>query len=87
MSEYPGEWRWAATPSGVATPEKKHAMKRRRKRVEASGEGVQSARLWDATRAEKVAHARRMLQDKNYPSKEILDSVADLLAKKLKPSK
>jgi len=87
MSEYPGEWRWAATPGDVATPEKEHAMKRRRKRVEASGEGVPSSKPWDVTRAEKVAHARRVVQEKGYPSKEILDSVADLLAKKLKPSK
>jgi hypothetical protein len=87
MSEYPGEWRWAAALGAVATPEKEHTMKRRRKRAESSSERVPSARPWNATRAEKVAHARRVIQDKNYPSREILDSIAHLLAKKLKSPK
>ena len=38
-----------------------------------------------SVRLEKVALARRLAQDENYPSKEIIDSVAGLLAKHLQP--
>lgn len=39
--------------------------------------------LAPAVRAEKVARARDLVADPNYPSKEILQSVAGLLADRL----
>jgi hypothetical protein len=38
---------------------------------------------WQAMRPEKVERARKLIQDENYPSIQILGSVADLLAKRL----
>ena len=70
-----------------ATSDEKQTMKQRRPKAEASGESVPGIKPWHATRTEKVVQARRLIQDKNYPSKEILDSVANLMAKKLKRSK
>jgi hypothetical protein len=35
---------------------------------------------WQAVRPEKIERARELIRDENYPSKEILESVADLLA-------
>ncbi|HEU0009880.1 MAG TPA: hypothetical protein VFT34_08700 [Verrucomicrobiae bacterium] len=40
---------------------------------------------WLAVRKAKVARARRLLADPNYPSPKVLDSVARLLAKHLRP--
>ena len=38
---------------------------------------------WRDARPEKVAKARRLVQDKSYPSRQVLESVADLLAEHL----
>ena len=36
-------------------------------------------------RPEKVARARRLVQDENYPQREVIESVAELLARHLQP--
>lgn len=36
------------------------------------------------TRAEKVAHAKKLLADPNYPSQELLAKISALLAKSLR---
>ena len=36
---------------------------------------------WEALRKEKVARAKKLLRDANYPSPEVIRSVADLLAR------
>jgi hypothetical protein len=38
---------------------------------------------WQAVRPDKVERARKLVQDPNYPSIQILESIADLLAKRL----
>ena len=38
---------------------------------------------WKESRPEKVARARKLLKDPNYPSPKVLNSVARLLAKHL----
>ena len=48
-------------------------------------EETRDGRLSASVRPEKVARARRLAQDENYPSKEIIDPVAGLLAKHLQP--
>ena len=48
-------------------------------------EEARGDKLSASVRPEKVARARRLAQDENYPSTEIIDSVADLLAKHLQP--
>ena len=40
-----------------------------------------------ASRSEKVARAKRLIADPEYPSKEVLDSIAGLLAMHLEPNK
>ena len=35
---------------------------------------------WETVRPDKVAKAKQLVQDENYPSKEVLEKVADLLA-------
>jgi len=42
---------------------------------------------WQTVRAEKVARARQLLQDKCYPSRQVLESVGQLIAKGLKVPK
>ena len=39
----------------------------------------------DGVRIEKLAHAQQLVSDPDYPPKEVLDAVADLLAKHLQP--
>jgi hypothetical protein len=39
-----------------------------------------------ASRSEKVARAKRLIADPDYPSKEVLGSVAGLLARHLDPN-
>ena len=46
---------------------------------------VESDETWHSTRPAKVARARKLAADPDYPSKEVLDSVAELLADKLDP--
>jgi hypothetical protein len=36
---------------------------------------------WNEVRKEKLERARRLLQDAHYPSEEVVESVADLLAR------
>lgn len=62
-------------------------MKRRRAENQPSDPERGAQQPWQAARPEAVARARQLIQDKNYPSKEVMDSVAELLVKKLKPSK
>ena len=38
-----------------------------------------------SVRPEKIACAKRLVQDENYPPQEVINSVADLLAKHLQP--
>ena len=38
---------------------------------------------WKSIRAAKVARARKLVADPNYPSKKVMQAVADLLASKL----
>ena len=38
---------------------------------------------WKSIRAAKVARARKLVADANYPSKKVMQAVADLLARKL----
>jgi hypothetical protein len=44
-----------------------------------------SGKPWLAVRKGKVARARRLLEDPNYPPPKVLDSVARLLARHLRP--
>jgi hypothetical protein len=39
----------------------------------------------DGVRIEKLAHAQQLVADPDYPPKEALEAVADLLAKHLRP--
>lgn len=65
---------------GVANPPAPR-MKRKRRSVKWAPAG----KPWLAVRKGKVARARRLLRDSNYPPPEVLDSVARLLARHLKP--
>ena len=38
---------------------------------------------WKSIRAAKVARARKLVADPNYPPKQVMEAVADLLARKL----
>jgi len=38
---------------------------------------------WNSVRSNKVRHARQLVEDRNYPPVEVLQSVAGLLAKHL----
>ena len=42
---------------------------------------------WQSVRAEKVARAKELLREKGYPSRRILESVGELMAKGLKAPK
>jgi hypothetical protein len=53
------------------------------KRKQSRRRSVQQ-KVWQESRPEKVQRARRLIEDKGYPSKEVLQTVADLLSKKLK---
>ena len=39
----------------------------------------------DGVRIEKLAHAQHLVSDPDYPPKEVMDAVADLLSKHLRP--
>ncbi len=41
---------------------------------------------WNSVRASEVARARILMQNKDYPSPRIMEAVAELLARNLKPS-
>ena len=43
----------------------------------------QGAPEWKSIRAAKVARARKLVADPDYPPKQVLAAVADLLARKL----
>ena len=43
----------------------------------------QGAPEWKSIRAAKVARARKLVADPNYPPKKVMERVADLLARKL----
>ena len=43
----------------------------------------QGAPEWNSIRAAKVARARKLVADPDYPPKQVLVAVADLLARKL----
>jgi hypothetical protein len=49
----------------------------------APGAGDRAWRAANGIRADKVAHARRLLNDPGYPGSEVLLGVAGLLARKL----
>lgn len=66
--------------AGVANPPASR-MKRTRRFVKSAPAG----KPWLDVRKEKVARARRLVRDSNYPPPEVLDSVAGLLARHLKP--
>jgi hypothetical protein len=54
----------------------------------ASAEPSEEARddkLSASVRPEKIARAKRLVEDPSYPSPEVIDSVAGLLAKHLEP--
>jgi hypothetical protein len=38
---------------------------------------------WKSIRAAEVARARKLVADPNYPPKQVMEAVADLLARKL----
>ena len=42
-----------------------------------------AAGSWKEVRAEKVARARKLLQDPSYPSNKVLSSIARLMARHL----
>ena len=42
---------------------------------------------WKSIRAATVARARKLVADPNYPSKKVMERVADLLARKLGAAK
>ncbi len=46
---------------------------------------VESDESWQSTRPAKVARARELAADPDYPSRALMDSVAKLLADKLNP--
>jgi hypothetical protein len=48
-------------------------------------EETRDGKLSASVRPEKIARAKRLVQDENYPSQGVLDSVAELLAKHLRP--
>ena len=41
------------------------------------------ALAWKSVRRSKVARARKLVADPNYPPKKVMQAVADLLARKL----
>jgi len=57
--------------------------------VESSEEEEQPSggKPWQSLRKAKVKRARKLAADPNYPPKKVMDSVADLLARHLDPSK
>ena len=51
----------------------------------APSEETRDGKASASIRPEKVARARELVRDENYPSPEVIDSVANLLAKHLQP--
>ncbi len=49
------------------------------------GEQPSGANSWQAIRPAKVARAKELVKDPNYPSAKVLRSVARLLARRYKP--
>ena len=46
---------------------------------------IESGESWQSIRPVKVARARKLVANPDYPSKAVLESVANLLADKLDP--
>jgi hypothetical protein len=44
---------------------------------------LEEGQAWDSVRPGKIARARRLVEDPNYPSKQVIESVAVLLAGRL----
>jgi hypothetical protein len=63
--------------SALTVPHRRQSAKHSKKK---SSE-VSAEKPWEASRKEKVTQAKRLLQDANYPSNEVVRSVAGLLAK------
>jgi hypothetical protein len=66
-------------------PTQRKPIKRPNKKMSKSHATTDSApseeKPWDEVRKLKVARAKKLLQDANYPSPEVIRSVADLLAR------
>ena len=58
-------------------------MKRPASKAKASPETPCGPAPWQSIRKARVARAKALVKDKNYPSKEVLKSMAELLAKHL----
>jgi hypothetical protein len=71
--------------SGVQRGLTKSAMKEQRAPAAKPKERAVRKKALRESRSEKVERARRLIEDKSYPSKKVLQSVADLLSKRLKP--
>ena len=52
-----------------------------------AGDAAGEVQPWQEVRPEKIDRARELIRDESYPSKEILESVADLLANGLHKGK
>ena len=52
-----------------------------------AGDAAGEVQPWQEVRPEKIERARELIRDESYPSKEILESVADLLANGLDKGK
>jgi hypothetical protein len=58
---------------------KHHASKHK------SDEQATGPQAWQSVRKSRIARAKQLLKEKDYPPEEILESVARLLARHLKP--
>jgi len=87
MSEYPSDWRWAAKTGDFKPRPEERFMTRRQGKSSRRKKTPAAAKPWHTVRAEKVARARQLLQDKGYPSRQVLESVGQLIAKGLKAPK
>jgi len=52
---------------------------------DASQEQSRGAAPWESIRRDQVAKGRRLVRDKLYPSKQVVQSIAELLADHLAP--
>jgi len=52
-----------------------------------AAEQTRGQQTWQSVRTAEVARARQLVQDDQYPSRQVLESVAELLAQHLPEAK
>ena len=78
----------ANAETGILLPQNRNGLivKRRSKTAKGAAKGNSGTKPWQENRPSKVARAKKLLRDPSYPTPEIMQSVADLLARKLERS-